>query len=63
MIQGEWVAEWQVKGATKKDYQRFGKAQLDVYGRATFGYAYWAFKNVNKHWSLEWMMKNGYIKL
>nr|AFK42423.1 unknown [Medicago truncatula] len=59
---GEWVAEWQVKGAIKNDYKRFGKAQLDVYGRATFGYAYWAFKNVNKHWSLEWMMKNGYIK-
>ncbi|KAB1205463.1 putative glucan 1,3-beta-glucosidase A [Morella rubra] len=60
---GEWVAEWQVSGATKEDYQRFARAQLDVYGRATFGWAYWTFRNVNNHWSLEWMIKNGYIKL
>ncbi|ESW13140.1 hypothetical protein PHAVU_008G171400 [Phaseolus vulgaris] len=60
---GEWVAEWQVSGTTKEDYQRFAKAQLDVYGRATFGWAYWALKNVNNHWSLEWMIKNGYINL
>ncbi|KAJ9167048.1 hypothetical protein P3X46_021730 [Hevea brasiliensis] len=60
---GEWVAEWQVSGATKEDYQRFGKAQLEVYGRATFGWAYWTLKNVNNHWSLEWMINNGYIKL
>uniref|UniRef100_A0A5B7BU40 Uncharacterized protein n=1 Tax=Davidia involucrata TaxID=16924 RepID=A0A5B7BU40_DAVIN len=60
---GEWVAEWQVSGATKEDYQRFAKAQLEVYGRATFGWAYWTLRNVNNHWSLEWMIKNGYIKL
>ncbi|KDP32695.1 hypothetical protein JCGZ_11987 [Jatropha curcas] len=60
---GEWVAEWQVTGATKEDYQRFGKAQLQVYGRASFGWAYWTLKNVNSHWSLEWMINNGYIKL
>ncbi|KAK8692280.1 hypothetical protein V6N13_075751 [Hibiscus sabdariffa] len=60
---GEWVAEWQVNGATKEDYQRFAKAELEVYGRATFGWAYWTLKNVNKHWSLEWMICNGYIKL
>ncbi|EXC06703.1 putative glucan 1,3-beta-glucosidase A [Morus notabilis] len=60
---GEWVAEWEVKDATKEDYQRFGKAQLEVYGRASFGWAYWTLKNVKKHWSLEWMIKNGYIKL
>jgi hypothetical protein len=60
---GEWVAEWQVTGATKEDYQRYAKAQLDVYGRATFGWAYWTLRNVNNHWSLEWMIKNGYIKL
>uniref|UniRef100_A0A2N9ECR2 Uncharacterized protein n=1 Tax=Fagus sylvatica TaxID=28930 RepID=A0A2N9ECR2_FAGSY len=60
---GEWVAEWKVNGATKEEYQKFAKAQLDVYGRATFGWAYWTLKNVNKHWSLEWMIKNGYIKL
>lgn len=62
-IQGEWVADWRVQGATKEDFQRFGKAQTDVFGRASFGWAYWAFKNANTHWSLEWMIKNGYIKL
>lgn len=60
---GEWVAEWKVTEATKEDYQRFANAQLEVWGRATFGWAYWTLKNVNKHWSLEWMINNGYIKL
>ncbi|PRQ21502.1 putative glucan 1,3-beta-glucosidase [Rosa chinensis] len=60
---GEWVAEWNVKDATKEDYQRFAKAQLEVWGRATFGWAYWTLRNVNNHWSLEWMIKNGYINL
>ncbi|KAJ6307107.1 hypothetical protein OIU78_022234 [Salix suchowensis] len=60
---GEWVAEWAIQGATKEDYQRFAKAQLEVFGRASFGWAYWTLKNVNNHWSLEWMIKNGYIKL
>ncbi|KAF6149180.1 hypothetical protein GIB67_026036, partial [Kingdonia uniflora] len=59
----EWVVEWQVKSATKEDYQRFAKAQLDLFGRATFGWAYWTLKNVNNAWSLEWMIKNGYIAL
>ncbi|CDP01022.1 unnamed protein product [Coffea canephora] len=63
VIVGEWVAEWEVSGATKEDYQRFAAAQLQVYGRATFGWAYWTLKNVVNHWSLEWMIKNGYIKL
>ncbi|CAL5386128.1 unnamed protein product [Camellia sinensis] len=43
---GEWVAEWKVSGVAKKDYQRFGKAQLEVYGRASFGWAYWTLKNL-----------------
>ncbi|XP_019194607.1 PREDICTED: glucan 1,3-beta-glucosidase A-like [Ipomoea nil] len=60
---GEWVAEWNVKNATKEDYQRYAKAQLEVFGRATFGWAYWGLKNVNNYWSLEWMIKNGYIQL
>ncbi|XP_027368378.1 probable glucan 1,3-beta-glucosidase A [Abrus precatorius] len=60
---GEWVAEWEVIGATKRDYQRFAKAQINVYRRATFGWGYWTLKNVRNHWSLEWMIKNGYIKL
>ncbi|KAL5231878.1 hypothetical protein ABZP36_030654 [Zizania latifolia] len=60
---GEWAAEWNVRDASKEDYQRFAEAQLDVYRRATFGWAYWTFKNVNNHWSLEWMINNGYITL
>ncbi|KAH6786714.1 hypothetical protein C2S52_006266 [Perilla frutescens var. hirtella] len=60
---GEWVAEWQVGGATKEDYQRYAEAQLQVFGQAKFGWAYWALKNVNNYWSLEWMINNGYIKL
>uniref|UniRef100_A0A0D9XJ31 Uncharacterized protein n=1 Tax=Leersia perrieri TaxID=77586 RepID=A0A0D9XJ31_9ORYZ len=60
---GEWVAEWNVQGASNQDYQRFAQVQLDVYGKATFGWAYWTFKNVNNHWSMEWMIKNGIISL
>lgn len=57
------MAEWQVRDATKEDYQRYADAQLKVFGRATFGWAYWTLKNVNRHWSMEWMINNGYIKL
>ncbi|CAL5417747.1 unnamed protein product [Camellia sinensis] len=60
---GEWVAEWKASRATREDYQKFADAQLQVYGRATFGWAYWTLKNVNNHWSLQWMIQNGYIKL
>lgn len=60
---GEWVAEWKVANATKEELQRYANAQLEVFGRATFGWAYWTLKNVNNHWSLEWMINNGYIKL
>ncbi|RAL41900.1 hypothetical protein DM860_009082 [Cuscuta australis] len=60
---GEWVAEWNVKSPTKEDYQRYAQTQLQVFGNASFGWAYWTLKNVNNHWSLEWMIKNGYIKL
>ncbi|GMP46079.1 hypothetical protein CsSME_00014371 [Camellia sinensis var. sinensis] len=60
---GEWVAEWNVGGATKEDYQKFANAQLDVYGKASFGWAYWNLKNVNNHWNLEWMINNHYIML
>ncbi|KAL3504709.1 hypothetical protein ACH5RR_034550 [Cinchona calisaya] len=60
---GEWVAEFEVNGATKEDYQKFAEIQLEVYGKASFGWAYWALKNAQNHWSLEWMINNGYIKL
>ncbi|KAK2994226.1 hypothetical protein RJ640_022704, partial [Escallonia rubra] len=45
ILVGEWVAEWQVQNATKEDYQRFAAAQLKVWERATFGWAYWSLKN------------------
>ncbi|KAF8411497.1 hypothetical protein HHK36_004049 [Tetracentron sinense] len=60
---GEWTAEWSLNGATMQDYQRFAKAQLDVYGRATYGWAYWSYRNKNNHWNLKWMIENNYIKL
>ncbi|XP_029119355.1 probable glucan 1,3-beta-glucosidase A [Elaeis guineensis] len=60
---GEWVAEWEVHGATKEDYQRFAQAQLNVYGQATFGWAYWTLQHVQHHWSLEWMIQKGFITL
>ncbi|KAK2984209.1 hypothetical protein RJ640_006668 [Escallonia rubra] len=60
---GEWTSEWEVNNASMEDYQRFAKAQLDVYGKATFGWAYWSYKNVYPHWSLRWMISNNYIKL
>ncbi|KAH7846952.1 hypothetical protein Vadar_020058 [Vaccinium darrowii] len=61
---GEWATDWataQFVNATKEDYQTFSKAQLEVYGRATFGWAYWTFKSELQHFSMEWMIKNGYI--
>ncbi|EEF29180.1 uncharacterized protein LOC8270690 [Ricinus communis] len=60
---GEWSGEWGVNGASIEDYQRFGKAQLEVYGRATFGWAYWAYKCAEDHWSLKWMIEHNYINL
>lgn len=54
---GEWVAEWKLDGGTKEELQRFAKAQLDVFGQATFGWAYWSYKNSINHWSMEWMIK------
>jgi len=60
---GEWTAEFLVQGASMQDYQRYAQAQLNVYSRATFGWAYWAYKCQYNHWSLKWMIENGYIKL
>ncbi|KAK1309006.1 hypothetical protein QJS10_CPA09g00532 [Acorus calamus] len=61
---GEWVAEWNVNGVSDDDYRRFANAQLDVYGRASFGWAYWSVKNKNNHhWSMKWMINHGIIKL
>uniref|UniRef100_A0A0D6R5D0 Uncharacterized protein n=1 Tax=Araucaria cunninghamii TaxID=56994 RepID=A0A0D6R5D0_ARACU len=63
ILVGEWVAEWMVQNATKSDYQRFADAQLKVYGQTSFGWAYWTLRNVQEHWSFEWMVNNQYIRL
>ncbi|KAK1314678.1 hypothetical protein QJS10_CPA06g00629 [Acorus calamus] len=61
---GDWVAEWKVNGASDDDYRRFANAELDVFGRAPFGWAYWSIKNKNNpHWSMKWMINHGIIKL
>ncbi|GAB4847242.1 hypothetical protein Ancab_026283 [Ancistrocladus abbreviatus] len=60
---GEWVNEWNVTGATQQDYQNFGRAQLDVYSAASFGWAYWTLKNDRKHWDFEWNVRNNYLQL
>jgi hypothetical protein len=47
---GEYVTEWLVPNATKEEYHIYAKVQMDVYGQATFGWAYWTLKNVvNDH--------------
>lgn len=60
---GEWVAEWELGGAPDADYRNFANAQLDVYGRGTFGWAYWTLNNVNEHWSLKRMINDGIIEI
>ncbi|KAG6400100.1 hypothetical protein SASPL_141588 [Salvia splendens] len=59
---GEWVNEWNVNGS-QTDYQDFGRAQLEVYNVASFGWAYWTLKNDMKHWDFEWNVRNNYLQL
>lgn len=60
---GEWVNEWNVTNGSQKDYQDFGRAQLDVYNAASFGWAYWTLKNDRMHWDFEWNIRNDYLQL
>ncbi|TKV94074.1 hypothetical protein SEVIR_9G270200v4 [Setaria viridis] len=60
---GEWSAAWGVQGANPTDYQRFARVQQDVYGNATFGWAYWTLQNVNAVWNMTFMIQNGIITL
>ncbi|KAB1214504.1 putative glucan 1,3-beta-glucosidase A [Morella rubra] len=60
---GEWVNEWNVTSGSQSDYQDYGKAQLEVYDAASFGWAYWTLKNDRKHWDFEWNMRNNYLQL
>lgn len=58
---GEWVNEWDVQNASQYDYQKFGRAQLDAYANATFGWSYWTLKNDRMHWDFEWNIHNRYL--
>ncbi|KAK9163893.1 hypothetical protein Syun_004795 [Stephania yunnanensis] len=60
---GEWVNEWNMTSGSQSEYQDFGRAQLDVYNAASFGWAYWTIKNDRKHWDFEWNIINNYLQL
>lgn len=60
---GEWVNEWNVRSGSQTNYQEFGKAQLEVYDAASFGWAFWTLKNDRKHWDFEWNTRNNYLQL
>ncbi|KAI3409590.1 uncharacterized protein J3R85_019132 [Psidium guajava] len=60
---GEWVNEWNVTSGSQAEYQDFGRAQLEVYNAASFGWAYWTLKNDRKHWDFEWNIRNNYLQL
>ncbi|KAJ7945441.1 Glucan 1,3-beta-glucosidase [Quillaja saponaria] len=60
---GEWVNEWNVTSGSQTDYQDFGRAQLEVYNAASFGWAFWTLKNERKHWDFEWSIRNNYLRL
>ncbi|XP_004502398.1 probable glucan 1,3-beta-glucosidase A isoform X1 [Cicer arietinum] len=60
---GEWVNEWNVASGSQTDYQDFGKAQLEVYNAASFGWCYWTLKNDREHWDFEWNIRNNYLQL
>ncbi|KAI3961445.1 hypothetical protein MKW92_029128 [Papaver armeniacum] len=61
---GEWVNEFGKGEWSQNDYQKYGSAQLDVYGEASFGWAYWTLKNdAANHWSFKWNINNNYLLL
>ncbi|KAL5731352.1 hypothetical protein ACHQM5_004090 [Ranunculus cassubicifolius] len=60
---GEWVNKMARDDVLKSEYERYGKAQVEVYDEASFGWAYWTFRNDVVHWSLEWNIQNGYLQL
>ena len=55
--------EWNVTSGSQKDYQDFGRAQLEVYNAASFGWSYWTLKNDREHWDFEWNIRNNYLQL
>ncbi|KAG0567907.1 hypothetical protein KC19_7G170900 [Ceratodon purpureus] len=59
---GEWTNEWEVENASQNDYQRFGAAQVEVFGQATFGWAYWSYQNQLNRWSFKQSVQQGYLQ-
>lgn len=62
VLAGEWTNEWEVEDASQSDYQRFGAAQLEVFGQATFGWAYWSYQNQLNRWSFKQSVQQGYLQ-
>ncbi|KAI3934934.1 hypothetical protein MKW92_013127 [Papaver armeniacum] len=60
---GEWVNFFGKGEHSQREYQEYGSAQLDVYGAASFGWAYWTLMSVKDHWSLKWNIDNNYLQL
>ncbi|KAF7816944.1 putative glucan 1,3-beta-glucosidase A [Senna tora] len=60
---GEWSCGWDAENPTEEDLKEFAKAKMEVYDRATFGWTFWTFKNVQNNWSMKWLIENGYIDL
>uniref|UniRef100_A0A0E0EX45 Uncharacterized protein n=1 Tax=Oryza meridionalis TaxID=40149 RepID=A0A0E0EX45_9ORYZ len=60
---GEWTTEWGVQGANDEDRTSFADVQMDVYGQASFGWAFWSYKNNNTNWSMKDMIEKGIISV
>ncbi|CAI9116347.1 OLC1v1017467C1 [Oldenlandia corymbosa var. corymbosa] len=61
---GEWTAAMAGSNFQDADYARFAQAQVEVYGKATFGWAYWSYKcDTCGMWSLRRMIERGLINL
>jgi hypothetical protein len=50
-----------VANASQAQYQLFGKAQLEVFGEASFGWSYWTVRCNSVHWDYEWNLRNRYL--
>ncbi|KAG8091408.1 hypothetical protein GUJ93_ZPchr0012g20680 [Zizania palustris] len=60
---GEWTTEWKVENTKDEDRKRFADVQMDIYGQASFGWAYWTYKNHYASWSMKDLIENGIISV
>lgn len=59
---GEWTNEVAYEGASRGEYQMLAEAQLEVYSRATAGWAYWSYiTEESPRWNFAQSYKDGYI--